>query len=101
MSNLAAAIRDEFTKAVRAIRALTIGNIDVVIESPLDQSYPIITASSSRYKVLAMTSHGVGAGTLSPAIDEDIDVDGALDLTLSGTNGTRWSATVRLRWRVL
>lgn len=82
-----------------AIRSLTVEDIDLVIESG-DDTYPVITSSSSRYTVLAISSSGIGTGTLSPAIGEEIAVGSGLNLSLVGNDNTRWSATIRLRRRV-
>lgn len=71
-------------------------DIDVVIDAGND-TYPIITSSSIAYTVRSITSSGTGTGTLSPTIDADIAIGGSLNLTLSGNDDSRWSATIRLQ----
>lgn len=97
--NLGQAIRNLKAIVVDAVRALVIEDIDVVIDTGND-TYPIITSSSVRYTVLAITASGTGTGTLSPTVGGEIAVGGTLDLTLAGNDDTRWSATIRLRRRL-
>lgn len=98
-NQLARFMTSAFTRINRILRGLLIEDYDVVVDTGND-TYPLITSSSVRYTVLAITASGTGTGALSPTVGGEIAVGGTLDLTLSGNDDTRWSATIRLRRRL-